>query len=349
MRTKMKKYATAGLTFSAALGIGTVMQYGDALASRLGGEDAPQVMVQPPVRTATAAPGMILLPKAAPAPVVAIDPPAVTPPAPVLETPEAMPLPRIESVEPELVVESAPEEVVVPEEVIKVEIADCSPKMDAQVLPIAMVQITLTDTCRPNEAVTIHHRGMMFQNLTDDDGALVVTVPALARNALFVADFGTGLGAAASTDVSDIDQYDRAVLQWQGAEDIELHALEFGASYFEDGHIWNGATGDLAAAEFGTGGVLTPLGDPAISDGFMAEVYTFPSGSNARDGNVALSVEAEVTAGNCGRQVAAQSLQVVPGKPTDATDLVMSMPDCDAVGEFLVLNNMFEDLTLAAR
>ncbi|MCB5199257.1 hypothetical protein LGQ03_08385 [Loktanella sp. TSTF-M6] len=343
MRTKMKKYATAGLTFSAALGIGTVMQYGDALASRIGGDDAPQAMTQPPVRTATAAPGMIPLPKAAPEPAVAIEPVAATPSAPVLQTPEAMPLPQIKSVE------AAPEVVAEPEGEIEVEIADCNPKMAAQVLPIAMVQITLTDTCRPNEAVTIHHRGMMFQNLTDDDGALVVTVPALARNALFVADFGTGLGAAASADVSDIDQYDRAVLQWQGAEDIQLHALEFGAAYFEDGHIWNGATGDLAAAEFGTGGVLTPLGDPAISDGFMAEVYTFPSGSNARDGNVALSVEAEVTAGNCGRQVAAQSLQVVPGKPTDATDLVMSMPDCDAVGEFLVLNNMFEDLTLAAR
>ena len=30
-------------------------------------------------------------------------------------------------------------------------------------------------------------------------------------------------------------------------------------------------------------------------------------------------------------------------------DLTLTLPGCDAVGDFLVLQNMFEDLTLAAR
>ena len=81
----------------------------------------------------------------------------------------------------------------------------------------------------------------------------------------------------------------------------------------------------------------------------MVEVYTFPTGTTSRDGSVALSVEAEVTAENCGRDVAAQSIQIDPASTLIAIDLTMTMPKCDAVGEFLVLKNMFKDLTLAAK
>ena len=37
------------------------------------------------------------------------------------------------------------------------------------------------------------------------------------------------------------------------------------------------------------------------------------------------------------------------GLEPSAIDLTMTLPDCDAIGEFLVLKNMFEDLTLAAK
>ena len=32
-----------------------------------------------------------------------------------------------------------------------------------------------------------------------------------------------------------------------------------------------------------------------------------------------------------------------------AIDLTLAMPDCESLGELLVLSNMLEDLTLAAR
>ena len=81
----------------------------------------------------------------------------------------------------------------------------------------------------------------------------------------------------------------------------------------------------------------------------MAEIYTFPSGMTAVSGDIVLNVEAEVTARNCGRSVAAQSIQISPISDPTIMDLTMAMPECVAIGEYLVLKNMFEDLTLAAK
>jgi hypothetical protein len=96
-------------------------------------------------------------------------------------------------------------------------------------------------------------------------------------------------------------------------------------------------------------GFLVRLGDDTRDTPLMVEVYTFPTGTVSRDGSVALTVEAEVTAENCGRDVAAQSIQIDRSSTPTAIDLTMTMPECDAVGEFLVLKNMFKDLTLAAK
>jgi hypothetical protein len=79
----------------------------------------------------------------------------------------------------------------------------------------------------------------------------------------------------------------------------------------------------------------------------MAEVYTFPTGTTSLDGSIALSVEAEITDANCGRAIAAQSIRIDPLSEPTAIDL--NMPECSAVGEFLVLKNMFKDLTLASK
>ena len=101
-------------------------------------------------------------------------------------------------------------------------------------------------------------------------------------------------------------------------------------------------------AAAGPAAMLPPLGADSAENALMAEIYTFPAGAAAQDGTVDLTVEAEVTAANCGRDVAAQSIQIMPGAEPAVMDLTMTMPDCSAVGEYLVLNNMLQDLTLAA-
>jgi hypothetical protein len=84
-----------------------------------------------------------------------------------------------------------------------------------------------------------------------------------------------------------------------------------------------------------------------VQNPLMAEVYTFPTGISRRSGAVALTVEAEITAANCGTDIAAQSLQIVPGQPVRVLDLTMTVPGCDALGQFLVLEGVLQDIALA--
>ena len=346
MKPVTRKVITAGTTFSVALSIGFVMQYGDAFASRLGIDEpigGPTITSAPPMNASNAVVvPQLLKPRASDETVLSVAIPQE------MDTP-IMQMPDVSSTAEPATATSAADAMTQPP-VLKAPAVDvCSPVMTAVAMPMAMVELRLADTCHMGAPVTIHHQGMMFSAITDSDGMLTISVPALSRDALFIADFNSGKASAASVMVPELDTIDRAVLQWQGDDGVELHALEFGAGYDDAGHIWSASTGSLTNAEAGRGGFLTSLGNVAVSDALRAEVYTFPSGLSARGGQVILNVEAEITSRNCGRDVAAQSIQIGPDQPADAIDLTMTMPGCDAIGEFLVLKNMFADLTLAAK
>ncbi|MFD0859546.1 hypothetical protein [Roseovarius aquimarinus] len=223
----------------------------------------------------------------------------------------------------------------------------CDYSLTADVAPGAMVTLALDAPCAPRERFTLHHNGMMFTEVTDDGGHASMLVPALSRQAAFIAAFANGEGAVANAEVESLDAYQRVAVQWQGDSGVQLHALEFGADYDEDGHVWAGAARDVAAAADGDRGFLTQLGDAAQPDALRAEVYTFPSLLEGRDGQIALHVEAEVTAGNCNRDIEAQALQMQAGGGLKVQDLTLMMPECDAAGDFLVLKNLLNDLTIA--
>ncbi|NIY96435.1 translocase [Salipiger sp. HF18] len=227
---------------------------------------------------------------------------------------------------------------------------DCIVTARAEVELGAMVALEVMAPCYRSERVAIHHQGMMFTEITRPDGSLRVSVPALAESALFIVSFGNGDGAIARAEVPVLPYYDRVVLQGQGGSGLGLHALEFGAGYRDEGHVWSERTGDVERAAQGDGGFLTRLGNSLVPGALVAEVYSFPTGGAKREGSVALTVEAEVTAGNCGTTVEAQMLDRRGSGRLGVNDLSLDMPACDGgVGDFLVLNNLVEDLKIAAR
>ncbi|MDA7429952.1 hypothetical protein PGB28_15915 [Primorskyibacter aestuariivivens] len=242
----------------------------------------------------------------------------------------------LDEVEPELPkTESVPE-------------LSCDMTLDAVSAPAATVDLTLSAPCLPNERLTMHHNGMMFTAVTDASGQSRMRVPALSENAVFIVSFTNGEGAVTQIDVPTLEFFDRVVLQWRGKSGLGVHALEFGAEYFGKGHIHAETTGDVAATAKGESGFLMRYGVDAGPEALMAEVYTFPTGTAVRDGRIALSVEAEVTGANCGTKVDAQTLQIRPGEALRTQDLELFVPDCDAVGDFLVLNNLLQDLKVAS-
>lgn len=245
---------------------------------------------------------------------------------------------------PEVVASVALEEDVLEGEAIALKV--CEITANARPIAAALVNLTLDAKCLPNERVTVHHRGLIFSQTTDANGAFDITVPAMAKDATFVVAFSNGEGAVAQAVVDELADYDRVALQWKGDTGFELHAREFGADYGSDGHVWSGASRDLSFAVTGQGGFVSMLGD--VADGLMAEVYTFPITPTQGSGDVLLSVEAEVAKNNCGLEIEAQTLQTRSGNDITSRDLTVSVPDCDAAGNFLVLNNLFEDLKVAS-
>ena len=63
----------------------------------------------------------------------------------------------------------------------------------------------------------------------------------------------------------------------------------------------------------------------------------------------ALSVETEVSQANCGLEIEAQSLEVGTQGTVKTQNLTLAVPECDAIGDFLVLNNLLQDLKVAAK
>jgi hypothetical protein len=223
----------------------------------------------------------------------------------------------------------------------------CELKVHALPIAAAMVQINIDTPCLVEERFTLHHNGMMISGLTDGDGLASIDVPALSEQAVFIITFATGESAVAKAEVTSVEYYDRAIVQWSGPDGLQVHALEYGAGYGEDGHVWAGAMADMSVAAKGEGGFIMRLGEDVALNPQIAEVYTFPTGTAINIGSVVLSVEAEVTAENCGRDLEAQVLQKSGDQPMKARDLTLAMPDCDAVGDFLVLKNLFDDLNIA--
>lgn len=355
-------------TFSVALGIGFVMQNGDALASRFGADSAPD---QPAPFTAdevlssqateptdlsavfdnsdTQDVSMVL----AQATIAPTQMPSISAPEPatsaVLTMPESREMPMQQQAPVQLATLDTDVAVDVETDASTVADLECSPIMDATATQAAMVELSISAPCHANVSFTLHHRGMMFTASTDEDGNAELTVPALAEVAVMIAAFTDGEGAFETAVVPDFSSYDRAVLQWQGDTSVMLSAYEDNAEFGDSGHIFAGNPGDISRINSAEGGYLVRLGDSSVEDALMAEVYTFPSEALGSSSDVVLVAEAEITDQNCGQELSAQSIQFSANGQTSALDLRMLMPDCDAAGDFLILQNMFEDLTLASR
>ena len=218
----------------------------------------------------------------------------------------------------------------------------CSIDATATIDDAANVILSVRAPCLRNERLTVHHKGMMFSEATDARGELDVTVPALSDKAVFIVDFDSGGAKVIMADVPGLQEFERVAVQWSGAAGLEIHAREFGAAYGEAGHAWSGAAQPTA-------GQVTRLGDPDGLAPRMAEIYTFPAGRSARSGVVTMSVEAEVTLANCGRDFEAQSFELRRDGTLRTHELTLAMPNCTTTGDFLVLNNLIDDLKIAAK
>ena len=217
----------------------------------------------------------------------------------------------------------------------------CALSARAKAVPGAAARLTVKAPCNANQRIEVHHSGLTVTQKTDENGALDLTIPALSEYAIFLISVDDQTGTVATTHIPDLANYSRIALQWQGDTDLQIHALEFGASYGGAGHVSSQPNAQGA-------GSVTHLGHSGFDDAQNIEVYSFPSGGIKQSGSIELSIEAEVTEANCGRNLDLQSLELRGDRRLRSRDLTLDMPDCAQSGEFLVLNNLLQDLTIAA-
>jgi hypothetical protein len=220
----------------------------------------------------------------------------------------------------------------------------CDITISAVAEAAALAAISLAAPCNSGEDVTFAHAGLTFSEQLGPDGDLFILVPVMAEHAAFTVTFADGQEKAVELVVPDLAGYERVALVWKGATGLQLHALENGADYGEDGHIWAETPADPDAASSGAGGFLSVLGSTA--DGYAADVYTYPT-ALMPGAEPVVSVEAEVMENTCATEIKGTILRSNrQGEPV-MQPLTMAVPGCDAVGEYLVLKNLPQDLKLA--
>lgn len=220
----------------------------------------------------------------------------------------------------------------------------CDITVTATAMPAAMVALDVMAPCRTDASVAINHSGMQIVSSTDAMGLLTLDVPAFETPAFFSVTFADGVEETVLVGLPDLRDFDRIGLSWQGDMGLELHAMEFGAAFGDQGHVWHEAPSNPEAATAGNGGFLTVL---ETGESF-AQIYTLPRATLREGDSVRLSIDAPVTQANCTRDVLARTLRAEGGDPVTVTALSFTVPACDAVGDVLVLQNLLDDLRLAS-
>lgn len=283
--------------------------------------------------------------------------PTVTAPAPsgALTTPAApapeSPIPALVTPDPAIADTPVPA-LVAPATAAPATVAEnaCLPSLRLAAAPHAMIGVSLVAPCAPQTRVVIGHAGLAITGKTDAAGSLFLSLPALAVDARISARLPDGTTIDQQVRVPAMATLRRMGVQWQDDDAFQLHAFENGAGYGDAGHIWADApqTPKTGLAAGGAGGIpagfITVLGDADVDMPMRAEIYTFPAGLAT---NAEIVIESAVTEATCGRELLGETLMTLAGE-TFVSELTLAMPDCDAVGDILVLKNLVTDLTIAA-
>ena len=260
------------------------------------------------------------------------------------------PLNHAENVQAVVAVDVVYTEFAVPEmgTILATPIEGCNATLTGVAEEPAMVALYLSAPCAKDDDFVLRQGVFQITARTDENGNAALLVPALKEDAHFVALFDNVAHAEVTVAVLDARLFDRAVLQWNGEFNLQLHALESGAAIGDPDHVWSASVHTAADAIAGDDGFVMRFGTTNADIPHLAEVYTYPIGGDP-DQTTLLQVGVAVTEQNCGREVDAFVIKTDDGEPMVTQKMAAALPGCDAIGEVVILPNKFEDLTLASR
>ncbi|MGB3313991.1 MAG: hypothetical protein WBB85_06240, partial [Albidovulum sp.] len=182
--------------------------------------------------------------------------------------------------------------------------------MRVEARALAMLHAVVTAPCHPNERVVFHHSGLAFAMMTDATGVVDVMLPALTPKGEITAVLVGDAPLSGRADVTELGNLTRIAVQSGRVPGLKIQDASQQGSF------------------------LTTLGDPALADPLLAEVYSVPN----RGEQAAPRLEATVLASNCGRTISAQSFWTTANGAAPASMLIkLVMPECDGIGDVVVM------------
>jgi len=224
--------------------------------------------------------------------------------------------------------------------------AACEVGFTANAAPGAMVDLTLEAPCYADQVVDIFHAGTRFTTHLDDRGLVQISVPALEEDAFFNALFTDGRTEATDILMLTAQDYQRFALFWKGETGFALYALENGAEYGEPGMVSAEQPYDAQRAIAGEGGFFSSLGEE--TGAYHTVVYSWPVRLGDSGPAPELNIEAEVLQTTCATEITATLLATGATQAPKTSPLFMDVPDCAAVGQYLVLSNPALPVRIAA-
>lgn len=225
----------------------------------------------------------------------------------------------------------------------------CKVTLLAMGTPAAMAVLHVRAPCHKNADFVISHNGLRFSGRTDRTGQAEIMTPILSPDARLSVLFDNVEFARSAIYMPDVPQYDRTILQWRGADHLQLHVLESGASVGQSGHVWSGSSHTPEHAIIGQHGFVMSYGTGVADIAYQAEVYSYPVQFGRADISVQMPVGMMVTPQNCGRSFAAQIIQVVAGQVWPPSPVSIDAPSCEEIGKFVMLPDALAEHTQLAR
>lgn len=224
-------------------------------------------------------------------------------------------------------------------------VSQCETGFTAMAARGAMVDLTLEAPCYAGQMIDIFHSGMRFTDSLDADGLLQVSIPAMEEDAFFNALFTDGHTESTDILMLTVSDYNRVALFWKGNAGFNLYALENGALYGESGHVSVETPYSPARGVTGEGGFLAQLGQSIT--GYHTAIYSYPALLADTGPLPEVSIEVQIIEGNCDSEISATLMQNTRMDTLENVPLVMAVPDCSTIGEYLVLKNLPQDLRIA--
>ncbi len=226
----------------------------------------------------------------------------------------------------------------------------CEIALSATARSGANIALDIHAGCKPDQMVTIEHAGIAFSVLTDAQGAASVMLPAMESQAEINVRFEDQSSSSTTVAVRNLDALTRAGVSWQGAMDLDLTAVEFGAALGSEGHVTAATPRDYRTSRVKGGGYLLQLGDPSLERGALAEVYTIPTSRTQQRGTVAMSVVIADVAPVCGQTISAKTVRTRDNRSAGVRNVRFTVPSCSTILTGPVaLPGAIDDIRLAGR